>query len=141
MEQKVAKRRHYLQDAKIIARRKDGLNNAAIGGLRLSDLEFEIDPGVVAAINEDTDNLHRQVRNDNIRPGINASKVVHYRVTGIELTTDEAEVPHTIEQTPFSYFVVPKSAGVWYESREPDSRAVYLKASTGSMTVDVLIQG
>ena len=136
----MAKRGHELVKARVIARRKDGLDEP-IGGLKLSELEFELDRDAVAALDEDLNNLHRHIRNDNIRYGIQASKIQHCKVPGVVLTTDTETIPHSLQQIPFSYSVIPKSAGVWLEAKTPDIGAIYLQASSGSMTVDVIIQG
>ena len=96
---------------------------------------------VVRALNEDLELVNRQIGDDGIGQGLNPSKLRNFKATGIVLTTDQVQVQHGLGVTPHWYYVIPKTAGNWLEAREPDSQFVYVKTSTGSQTVDILIEG
>lgn len=142
----MAKRRHFMNDIKVIMRRKDRLNDESIGNLTLDDFEIEIDPKSVAAINEDTDQVYRGIRSDNIRDQIGYGKLKWVKQTDVKLDTTETSIGHPFKDTMAFYHVVPHSPDVsgsvpsWYQSRRSDNRAIYLIAD-GPLTVDVIIRG
>jgi hypothetical protein len=102
---------------------------------------MELDPSVVAAINEDFDEIYRNIDDDNVAGDIEAEKTRTSIIEDVIVTTAETAVPHNLGKEPSYYFVVPKNAATWYENRRPDRSFIYLKVSTGSMTANVIAQG
>jgi hypothetical protein len=119
----MGKRRHKLGEVLVID----------VGGV------MQVDPDAVAAIDEDIDNLYRNIQNENLRPGIEATKIRHHVESGVALTTDEAAVPHNLGVVPLEWAAVGNAAQIIYESKDSDSSFVYLKAD-GNVTARVIIK-
>lgn len=136
----MAKRRHHLGTIDIKVTRKDRKNDEPIGDLKLEDLEFTIDEKAVAAINEDFDNLHRNIRDENIRE-VSARKIKNSVITSVAIATDVTIIPHTLGIVPHDYRVTPLGSDTaWYQSKAPDANNVYLVAPT-AMTANIIVEG
>lgn len=139
----MARRRNFIPEGRIEVTRNDRLEDEPIAGLKIRDLGFAIAPDVIAAINEDLDQIHRDIREGNIKGTMSHQKLNHQVVEGVVLNSStETVVPHSLGYVPLYYHVNVKSdeGETWYESRRADDKAVYLTAS-GTMTVDVIIRG
>jgi hypothetical protein len=124
---------------KVKARRKDGLNAKAIGGLTLDDLEFFVDDDVVATLNEDIDQSFRML-DENIVGQISHQKIRKVEVKGVVILDSETSIAHNLGSTPTDCNVREKSDGYAWETRDADSRFVYLQANT-TVTADVIVYG
>jgi hypothetical protein len=121
----MGKRRHKLGDVAVI---------------QAPDGTMIVDPDAIAAINEDIDNLYRNIQNENIRPGIEATKIRHHVEENVALGTDEAAVPHNLGVVPLEWGAMVKGDGYVYQTKDSDSNFVYLKANT-AVTADVIVKG
>ena len=123
-----------LQERGAVSRRRHQIGR--VGVVIGESGESYLDPSGIEIIDNDFDDLYRLQA-----APIYASRFKEYAVTGVELTTEVATVPHTLQQIPHGYHVTPRTAGVWFEARDKSADAIYLQASAGSMTVDIIIQG
>ncbi len=140
----MARRQHSLKEAMVEARRKDGKNNETIGGLKLEDLEFEVDPGVIAAIDQDLDGIYRRnIGNDNVAPGaIGANRIKHVVVRNVAIATNGTPVAHGFGYPPNFFYVTPTEGSIvdWRQDKVADNVNVYIKAGV-AFTADVKIEG
>lgn len=136
----MARRQHSLKDVSVTITRKDGRSDQPIGTLLVTDLEAEVDPASIAAIEQDIDGLHRNIGNENIVRGIGSEKIKQVLSRSVVIGTDEVTIAHGFGYAPNFYHVIHKSSVVPYQSREPDSNNIYLIA-TAAVTADVKIEG
>lgn len=136
----MAKPKHTLRSAKVMANRKDGKNQEPIGQLTVEDIEWEVDGSVIAAINDDMQGAYRNIQNDALGQNIRASKIKHIVVEDVALGTAEVPVRHNFGHAPLFYHVTLQASSNWYESKEPDAMNVYIRA-TSNVTANVFIQG
>jgi hypothetical protein len=108
-------------------------------GMVVEGLTAQVDIQHVAALDEDLDEV-RRIRVAQIQDNIPSSKIVKRRVNDVNLSSDERAVPHAFGYVPDEYSVIVRGDGYWYESREPDTQYVYLKANT-DVVADVIIKG
>jgi len=106
----------------------------------LSGVEVQLDDQAVQALNEDIDDVYKNIRGHNIRGQIGHSKLRSKKIQNLALTTNEAAIPHSLGVTPEGIQVVPLTNGVWYQSKKPDATCIYLTASA-AMTVDIKVEG
>ncbi len=139
----MGQRRNNLKEMKVNLRLRQGSGDMPLSRLKLSDLEAFVEDGAVRAINEDFDGIHKNITNDNIRPGIDPSKVRHSRFNKVVIATDETVVAHSMGRIPYDYRVVMKATGGWYQTRDPDPQNIYIAvaAGTDSVTADIIVEG
>ena len=140
----MAHRQHSLLLAEVHVRRRDRKADEPIGGLKLADLEFEVDPAAVAAIDQDLDGLYRRnVGNDNIPPGsLRANRIKHVVVKDVVIVEGETPVAHGFGYIPNFFYVTPTGGSVvtWKQAQPSDNVNVYIKAGA-QFTADVKIEG
>lgn len=142
----MAKRRHYLATRTVRLSRPDRKNEATIAALAVDDLKAEIDPQFVAALNEDLDNLHRNILPANIKGQVPYAKIKHTVLKDVVIRTVETLVPHSLGAVPAFYHVNVKSTGYYgsapsvWETAPPDAVSIYLQADAEA-TVDVIVRG
>lgn len=134
------KRKNILKEVKVRIKVRDGKEGLPLAKLTVEDLEAVVDDTSIRAINEDLDGLHKNLSNDNIRYGVDANKIRNFRTNNVVLATDETVVPHSLGVRPYDYRVIMKGSSAWWQTREPDSKNIYL-AATGAVTVDILVEG
>jgi hypothetical protein len=139
----MAQRRNILKDMKVKIRLKEGKGDMPLSRLRLSDLEAFVDENSVRAINEDFDGLHKNVTNENLKQGIDPTKIRNNRFNNVVIATDETVIAHSMGVIPYDFRVVMKGTGGWYQTRDPDTQNIYIAvaAGTDSVTADIIVEG
>jgi len=81
----MAQRRHFISGRKVKLARRDRMDEETLADQKIEDLEAELDPSFVTALNEDVDQLHRGIRPSNIRGQIPASKLKVQKIENVEI--------------------------------------------------------
>jgi Icc-related predicted phosphoesterase len=115
----MAKRRHYYT------------NIALVNG--------NLDPEFVAALNNDIDELYRNISDENVVQ-ISVTKIISRRQNNITISTTETQIPHLLGRVPQVLTVIPKNNATWWQVKDPDSAYIYLQASS-DLVADIIVQG
>lgn len=104
--------------------------------------EGQLDPHAIAALKESTDELYRNISNENIRTNsIDARKLRSVKLKDVKLYQNQVNrVPHGLGTVPYFYIMIPQDNLIWYEEKEPDKNYLYLRTS-GTKEYHILVFG